>query len=77
MQAVEGLACGDWLEGDHNVVRTSEHESVAAQNVLLSPVHQRANASMHSIGTTTLYSNCTIKDSAPPPSAVFRAKYSI
>jgi hypothetical protein len=32
VQAVERLARGNWLEGDHNVVRASEHESLGAQN---------------------------------------------
>jgi hypothetical protein len=37
MVAIEGLACGNWLEGDHNVVRASEFESAVAQTILLSP----------------------------------------
>ncbi len=66
-QTVERLACGKRLEGDHNVVRTSEFESLVAQTVLLSPVHRWANYIDTIIGTTTLYSNCTIKDSASLP----------
>jgi len=34
VQAVEGLACRNWLEGDHNVVRASELESMVAQTNL-------------------------------------------
>jgi hypothetical protein len=34
VQAVEGLASSDRLEGDHDVVRGSEFESVGAQPVL-------------------------------------------
>jgi hypothetical protein len=36
VQAIEGLSGGHWLEGDHNVVRGSEFESVGAQPVPIS-----------------------------------------
>ena len=71
MEAIEGLACGNWLEGDHNVVQTSEFECLVDQTVLLSPIHRCANCVDTIIGTTTLYSNCTTKDSASPPLVVF------
>jgi hypothetical protein len=38
-----------------------------AQTVLLSPVHRRGNWIGAIIGTTTLYSNCTTKDSVSRP----------
>ena len=34
-QTVERLACGERLEGDHNVVRRSELKGLAAQTVLI------------------------------------------
>jgi hypothetical protein len=64
------LACGQRLEGDHNVVRTSEFESLVAQLSLLSPVNGCAHCIDIIIGTTTLYSNCTIKGSVSPPLGV-------
>ena len=38
VHAVERLARGDRLEGDHNVVRASEFESMVTQTILLSPL---------------------------------------
>jgi hypothetical protein len=61
MQAIERLACGEWLEGNHNVVRASEFESVVAQTVLLSPMRRGFSSLQKVIGTTTLYSKCAIK----------------
>ncbi len=58
---VEGLACSDRLEGDHNVVRASELESMVAQTVLLTPVPRARGAFASNSGTTTLYSNRRIK----------------
>src|SRR5205823_2618054 len=66
-QTIERLACGERLEGDHNVVRISEFESPVAQSALKSPVVAGANCRKGFIGTTTLYSNCRIKDSGSPP----------
>ena len=37
-QTIERLACGERLEGDHNVVRISEFESPVLQSALKSPV---------------------------------------
>jgi hypothetical protein len=34
-QTIERLACGERLEGDHNVVRSSELKSLVAQTVLI------------------------------------------
>lgn len=41
MQTIKGLACNNWLEGDHHVVRASEFECVVAQTILLSPINRR------------------------------------
>jgi hypothetical protein len=38
VHAVQGLACGEGLEGDHNVVRASEFEGMEAQTVLSTPL---------------------------------------
>ena len=59
MQTVERLACGDWLEGDHNVVRASELEGLVSQNRCInSGLFRYVRANLNS-GTTTLYSKCT------------------
>jgi hypothetical protein len=47
-----------------------------AQTVLLSPVHRCANCIGTIIGTTTLYSNCEVKERPPSPGG-FCAKSSI
>jgi hypothetical protein len=73
-QTVERLACGKRLEGDHDVVRASELESLVAQTVLLSPIRRCGNRCDEFIGTTTLYSNCTIKDSGSPSPWEFSRK---
>ena len=60
-QAVEGLACGYWLEGDHDVVRASEFEGLVSSNYfIISGLLSCVRSSLNS-GTTTLYSNYTTK----------------
>lgn len=77
MQAVEGLAGSDRLEGDHNVVRASEFESVVAQTVLLSLARGYASYfdAKHWYDHTLLHS--TIKGQCLPLPAIFRVKSSI
>ena len=59
VHAVQGLACSEGLEGDHDVVRASEFESMEAQTVLSTPLHSMRIGAIS--GTTTLYSKYTTK----------------
>ena len=67
----------DRLEGDHDVVRGSEFESVGAQPVLSLRVSVALSVTSRNIGTTTLYSNLTDKRIVLPSPYRFVAKYSV
>jgi hypothetical protein len=53
------LACGDGLEGDHDVVRTSELECLMSQTWCINSELVHCVRARVKSGTTTLYSNCT------------------
>jgi hypothetical protein len=56
-QSVKRLACGEWLEGDNDIVRASELESNVAQTILAFTKIAGASSQIGVSGTTTLYSN--------------------